>query len=261
MFITVLCDDRRYSISTGTIAKYPDSVLNKAISLGMDMDKNIAFYSHKEKTMYLDLCKESVDIIIDYVRGYNIDFSNIKLSVIESVCRDAELLGFNDLTDDLQDYLPVYGKFIDWDSTIESLVSTIVCIKNNLLEHKLINDGYHIHICNIAAKYLMSKDFRELIDTIMIDKSKTYREFHMMSLYVNNFMAILILFLEQISQNVMKGMTDQIDKLVSFVKENSGFAIGDGIDNDDIASKMDRINTLRNVIGGIGSAITSMVNE
>jgi hypothetical protein len=271
MIYTIAVDDKTYKVSDTTIKNYPQSSLYQVL-YSNDMEFDDADYDIiqvEDGVIYLDLDKTSVDILIGYMRGYTIDFSNIKLSLIEKVCRDAMLLGLHKLSDDLQDYLPINKQLINCDEifdmtkTVSATLMTVLSTMESKPSDVLIDVG------TMITKYLSTSTFRELIKTLTLNYDMTYREYHVLNLSIKNLFTVVLIFIEQLSVKIFDNKNPQLDELTDYMKDRICNADCD-LDDDSllsmdetmtVARTTQRIDNLQHMITDVSSVMMNMLNN
>lgn len=272
MIYTIVVDDKIYKISDTTIKNYPQSSIYQIThpsDENMDVSHDYDIIEFNNGIIYLDLDKNSVDILIGYMRGYAIDFSNIKLSLIEKVCRDAMLLGLHKLSDDLQDYLPINKQLIDCDELFNmiKIVSTTLLTVIGTMEHT--KNSVWIDIGTIITKYLSASAFKELVKTLSLDYDMTYREYHILNLSIKNLFTIILIFIEQMSTKIFDNKNIQLDELAEYMKDKICDPNCD-IDDDSIMSmdetmtvarSVQRIDNLQHMITDVSSVMMNILGN
>ena len=100
--IKIMTDDKCYKINKKLLEKYSDCALYKVLNNG-------ASYNFIEKSLlgdvlHLDMSSDSVEVIVSYMRGYQIKPTSLKYTLLQKVCHDAVKLNLTELAHTLEPY-------------------------------------------------------------------------------------------------------------------------------------------------------------
>jgi hypothetical protein len=106
-FTKIAIDDKIWRISIYNLLKFPSCIFTQMVN-GENLE-NTEFLYYDKKCFYVDANIESFEIIIDYLRGYNLKFQDLKsLGLINKIRFDAARLGLDLLFKDCTNYLGIY---------------------------------------------------------------------------------------------------------------------------------------------------------
>lgn len=169
MFYTIISDDTKFLLSPTTISKFKNSALYKIIFIPNYTHNYLHF--DEEHTVLVDICSESLKIIIDYMRNYITDLSDINNPIlIEKVYKDANILELTEFADNLHDMLPVTTHNATTD-IINQYISTLIMTLNTL-NKKFYIFGHHsdnaLNNCTEEInQFLQSSDGKDIMASII----------------------------------------------------------------------------------------------
>jgi len=129
-----------------------------------------------ESQIYIDMSYESVKHIVDYMRGYVIDFSHLSINTIMRLHRDSSVLGIEKLREHLDEYLPKAYNHEDIQEMVR-LGSGVIDLCIEYLDGKeMYNKTLDLFMIPLRD-LLKGDDICELITFWLSDKTRSYRDY------------------------------------------------------------------------------------
>ncbi|AYV78961.1 MAG: hypothetical protein Edafosvirus61_1, partial [Edafosvirus sp.] len=91
--IRLRVDDKLFTISQTCLDKFQDNSFNKSLK-GTEYD----FILNDNNALYLDMNPLSLEVILNYLRGYQINRNNINTNILQMVNYDSIRLNLPELT-------------------------------------------------------------------------------------------------------------------------------------------------------------------
>jgi hypothetical protein len=229
MFYRIIADDKVFHLSHYTIDKYPESLLYKLVN---DNDtSNHAFFDKSANTITLDMDPNSVKVVIDYLRNYSINGLELqKKNLADKVQRDSLILNLKDLSNLVQDYLPIMNSYFT-QQMVTKLINCIlefsIYILNKYNPFGTWKNKHEHEIRKIAKTYFASNEGKKLME-VLVDK---YVKTNSMSPEIS-----LLATLSNIIYNISSETKETSDNVKKFFSDKSNNTSSNSTSSNNTAS-------------------------
>lgn len=125
---TLISDDKKFTLSLSTLDQYDNSIIRSI----KKVEDNKRIFIDKGYKIYVDICPKNMEHIVNYLRGYEVNYNNLSELEINRLRKDSILLNFIE-----------YSKILPRQNIIDKIVSdnydTIISEMSSSSEEKPVN--------------------------------------------------------------------------------------------------------------------------
>ncbi len=159
--VTIKCDDKIWKLHNSLISKEPSSIFMQNAS------QESVWFENTNNTVFELFIKQShAQMIVDYFRGYHVNYANLSVTDLHNLFIDVERLNMTVFVDKLSEIhiIPIYAT----SDEIKSLTQSIVGIISNYYHGNMDVINYAKHIIDSNSIFIRSFNNTEIFDTTML---------------------------------------------------------------------------------------------
>lgn len=193
----IYVDSEMITITKKLLEVYPDCLMTRMAG-GLETESR--FVVIDTNRIYIDMDRESIKIIVNFMRGYAIDFSQLSINTIMKLHRDSSVLQIEKLREHLDKYLPKPYTTDEIRSMID-IMSSIIEMVIGFTTSSDIDTKWIDNFLIPLEETLKSDDVVQLITFYLSDQTQTYRKYITTKLGFQCALEFIVAFLS----NIIKG--------------------------------------------------------